>query len=247
MKAQKLNLILCETLTSTNNEVAQWLAHGYVGPGDFVVANYQTAGRGYGTNRWFSSPYKNLLGTLVLAPDHLPARKQFLLTCAASVSIARFLQKNLPDYKVAIKWPNDILVNEKKICGLLIENQIYGEWIKTALMGIGLNINEAEFPEYLNRATSMFLCDHKIRNVEYVAKQVGQAVLDAVADIESLPLLYNQYLNFLYRKGVVAPFQDEKGFFDGVIEGVDEFGRLLINTPTGMRTYGFKEIEYIYI
>lgn len=112
-----------------------------------VTADFQKAGRGQRGNGWESAPGENLLMSMFISPDDLSARNQFLISKMVSVSVAAVLERLLPgDALVRIKWPNDIYVNERKVCGILIEN-ILGQngRIQHSIIGIGLNVNQAVF------------------------------------------------------------------------------------------------------
>ena len=108
-----------------------------------VMADYQTAGRGCGTNRWESERGKNLLFSLLLHPKQIPASKQFHISMAISLSIIEALGQHVAD--LSIKWPNDIYWRNGKIAGILIENTLKGNIIKDSIIGVGLNVNQRHF------------------------------------------------------------------------------------------------------
>ena len=122
-----------------------------------VVAEYQTAGRGCGSNTWESERGKNLTFSVLLHPTEIPADCQFRISEAVSVAICETLERcfrplspadsspNLGEQEISIKWPNDIYVGDRKICGILIENQLRGRLISDSIVGIGLNVNQMEF------------------------------------------------------------------------------------------------------
>ena len=121
--------------------------------GAAIVSETQTAGRGQMRTKWHDEPGKNLLFTLVVDVSHLPAVSFFRLNEAASLALIDVLIKHVP---ATIKWPNDILVNQKKLAGILIETIIQGTQIKTAFIGIGLNVNQLLFSPEL-KAPSLTL------------------------------------------------------------------------------------------
>ena len=111
-----------------------------------VVSTYnQTAGRGQRGNSWESEPHKNLTFSVLLKPQHIIAREQFYISEIVSVAIVNTLRKYIIDQPIAIKWPNDIYVNDDKICGILIENTLSGYSISQSIAGIGININQQTF------------------------------------------------------------------------------------------------------
>ena len=118
-----------------------------------VTADYQTAGRGQRGNSWESERGQNLLLALVARPAFLPAAAQFRLSQTIALAVADTVARYTDD--VAVKWPNDVYVGDRKICGMLIENSLKGQQMHTSTIGIGLNVNETAFPEYLPNPVSM--------------------------------------------------------------------------------------------
>ena len=109
-----------------------------------VVADFQTAGKGCGSNTWESERGQNLLFSVLIHPQKVSARTQFIITQMVSVALCNTLQRYIPQTP-EIKWPNDIYVGDKKICGVLIENRLEGHRIKDCVIGIGLDVNQTEF------------------------------------------------------------------------------------------------------
>ena len=118
---------------------AEELPHGYC-----ISADFQTAGHGQATNRWESEDGKNLLFSLLLRPIIIPAAEQFVITELVTLAIINVLQDYIRQ-RITIKWPNDIYVGDKKLCGILIENALCGSTIDTCIVGIGININQELF------------------------------------------------------------------------------------------------------
>ncbi len=113
----------------------------------------QEKGRGQADHKWFATPGKNLTFTIILKPRGFAATDALFLTRITTLSLLSYL--NTKGIKARIKWPNDIWVGEKKICGILIENTLDGPLVKYSLIGIGLNVNERNWPEYLPNPVSM--------------------------------------------------------------------------------------------
>lgn len=220
-----------------------------------LAAREQTAGRGQRGNSWFSEPGKNLTFSIVLrfgpaACPPLPATDAFWLNYLISDVSARFLEQlGVP---CAIKWPNDLYVRGRKICGILIENRLAGEDLETAVIGTGINVNQADFPQLAN-ATSV---------LRYTGREHElNACLDRLCAFfeEELPLLYDEegrqrlfdaYSRRLFRKGISADYHDlrEDRRYRGVIEGIDPDGRLCVRDLDAggcLRRYAFKEISYL--
>lgn len=132
-----------EEVDSTNRYLTQWadreeLPHLYT-----VWANYQTAGRGQRHNHWESEAGKNLTFSTLLFPHQVRANKQFLLSQAIAIAIQTVLSTYVGG--ITIKWPNDIYHHNRKICGVLIENDLQGSWVQRTVAGIGLNVNQTLF------------------------------------------------------------------------------------------------------
>ena len=108
-----------------------------------VCAEYQTAGRGCGTNRWESERGKNLLFSLLLHPEQIHASKQFHISMVISLAITEALGQYIGN--LSIKWPNDIYWKNGKLAGILIENTLQGTMIKDCIIGVGLNVNQQHF------------------------------------------------------------------------------------------------------
>ena len=142
------------------------------------AAVFQTAGRGQKGNRWDSTAGKNLTFSILLKPSFLKASEQYVLSMVTTLGIAAYLKKKagIAKDQVKIKWPNDIYVCDKKICGMLIENSISGDSIGVSVVGIGVNINQKEFPSELKNATSLSLQTQK---AEYDLKKE----LDELSDL----------------------------------------------------------------
>ena len=120
-----------------------------------VVADYQTAGKGCGTNSWESERGKNLTFSVMLHPVEIPASGQFRISEAVSVALCTTLEAYIYN-KVEIKWPNDIYVGDQKICGILIENRLQGSTIMNSIVGIGLNVNQQIFRSDAPNPVSMY-------------------------------------------------------------------------------------------
>ena len=127
--------------------------------GTVISADFQTDGRGQYGKLWHSEARANLLLSVLLRPAFLKPTDSFLLNIAASVSVCQLLEKYLPERMddIRIKWPNDVLVKNRKICGLLIQNSFYKDRIQHSVVGLGLNVNQTDFgPDSYNAApTSM--------------------------------------------------------------------------------------------
>ena len=236
------------SLPSTNDHAAQLLLSQSVSEGTVILAEHQTAGRGQMGNTWKVAEGKNLTLSVVLHPRFLVARQQFDLNQAVALAVrdavAGFIHR-----EVTIKWPNDILIEERKICGILIQNTLSGTYLQSTIIGIGLNVNQRAFSPELSRAGSMALAADKTFDLE----EITWALLQAL-EVRYLQLrqgmqkeLRQAYLSHLFRFGTQHTYTDADGeAFSGKIIGIDQTGKLMLETQTGIRLFGIKEIQYVY-
>ena len=145
-------LIHLARIESTNNYAAKLLEAGSVSPPAVIMADEQFAGRGQRGSTWLSEPGANLTFSLLLEGKMLPT-EAFGLNMQASVALCQVLEPLLPHALVQIKWPNDVLVNRKKIAGILVENHIHSGAIQQSVVGVGLNVNQLDLG--MKTATSL--------------------------------------------------------------------------------------------
>lgn len=238
------NLVYVPECHSTNTLASELCQLTSTVEGTIVITDNQTNGRGQRGNLWLSDPHKNLTFSLILKPTFLKPIDQFNLTMAISLALCDFLTHQLKA-EVKIKWPNDILVNDKKLCGILIENSLAGEMIQWSVVGIGLNVNQDSF--LIESASSMKAikgCDFNLPDeltklFECLERRYLQLRSDKISDLK------NDYLSCLYGKGELRKFVDATGEIEGVIEGVTQQGKLLIASGGGIKSYDLKEIRTI--
>jgi BirA family biotin operon repressor/biotin-[acetyl-CoA-carboxylase] ligase len=232
------------TVDSTNNYTAKKVLERDIEHGTVILAEEQTNGRGQRENVWQSEGTKNLQFSIFLKPSQLSPNDQVVLSYLTCVSLVMTLQ----DYQIVafIKWPNDLLVKEKKIAGILIENQIQGSILKHSIVGIGLNVNQVHFEGV--DATSLSL----EKKVEIMKEEVFENFLNhfnALWNTYTLGLvepLRNLYYKHLFGYRTLRKFSDNEGVFAGIIEGVDSLGRLQVYKNGQQVVYNFKEVEFLY-
>ena len=237
-----MNTIWFETIDSTNTEALRCLDG--IPSGTVLAARSQTAGRGQRGNTWFTEPGKNLTFSVVLKDLGLKASDSIRLNALTSVAVASLLEHY--GVQPVIKWPNDIYVSGRKICGMLIENTLDGAMLGASVVGIGININQREFPQLAN-ATSLALCTGKDEALEEVLAVFLEIFEGMLSRLDS-PELWERYASRLYRLGKTARYYDilREEEFEGVIQGVEPDGRLCILDAGGERRhYRFKEVSYI--
>ena len=211
-----------------------------------VVADYQTAGRGQGTNSWESEDGKNLLMSVRISLSSFPANRQFILSEAGALAVGRAL--GLYTGGITLKWPNDIYWRDYKISGTLIETAVGGGGLRSCLFGIGINVNQQVFRSDAPNPVSLF----QILGHEVPVEEVMEAVLDAL-DEELTAVLHGaagetreRYHASLYRRQGFHAYRDSRGLFEAEILEVEDDGHLILRDRKGcVRSYAFKEVEFI--
>lgn len=240
-------ILFLENLTSTNSYAAALLHAEKPQEGTIVQTNYQSAGRGQKGNRWESEDGKNLLFSIILYPDMLRPEDQFAISMTISLGIRDFLAGHIPDCK--IKWPNDIYAGDDKIAGILIENSIKGNSIENTVAGIGLNINQVEFPGDIPNRVSLKKITGKDYDTGSVLKQLTGNLDKRYKKLISgeLSEIKKEYISSLYRLEAWHNYLTIKGTLYGRIKSVTDFGCLVIEDQM-LKTHEFlfKEIEFTY-
>mgnify|MGYP002510636787 CR=1 FL=1 len=246
--AKKHDIIWLDSIDSTNEEAKRHISD--IDNLSVLSAWEQTAGRGQRGNTWTSNAGENLMFSIVLKSPALMAEDHFALNEIAALSVSEFLSTY--GIKAQIKWPNDIYVDEKKICGILIENSFRGKSISSSIIGIGLNINQRNFNVTLPNPTSVLLECGEIKDIRKALIDFMRICrrnwMNHIASSLSHEYLHRRYLDLLWRKDLPFPYVDNirDVRFTGIIRGIDSFGRLSVETEKGeLREFAFKEISYI--
>ena len=242
----KMRIKWFDALDSTNNELLRHI-------GDYdnlsvVAAVEQTAGRGQRGNRWVSAPGDNLTFSLLLKPEGLPAREVMVLTCLATLVVRDVLREE--GVPAVIKWSNDIYVGKRKICGMLVENGLDGADIAWSVIGIGINLNQTEFPGEIMNAISLKRLTRRTYDLVPFLETVCAGLERRLSELdtqEGRNGLRDAYERDLFQKDSPAPYRDLKTGeeFSGIIRGITPEGLLRIEAEGRERTFGFKEISYI--
>lgn len=239
-------LIHISETNSTNNYLQSLCSKQKVEELTVVVADFQTSGRGQRGNSWESDSGKNLLFSIVIFPEFLEARRQFLISQIISLAIKEELDTYTTD--ISIKWPNDIYWKEKKICGMLIENDLMGRNISQSIAGIGININQETFHSSAPNPVSL----RQITGKEFDLFEILKNIVLRIQSYYSLLKKGNtesivcQYEMSLFRKEGMHRFKDTNGEFLARIIYVEPEGRLILEDEMlNKRGYMFKEVEYL--
>jgi len=211
--------------------------------GTVLITDRQTAGRGQRGNTWDTAPGKNLTFSVLLCPSFLNVQDQFRLNMAVSLAIIGSLRFFVPEIK--LKWPNDIFVDERKIGGILIENQIQGTFLSNSIVGIGLNINQEEFS--LATATSIYRISGQLTDLNMMFQRLIESLEGEYLDLRTgrAAQLKSRYLKSLYKFNEAHRFESSGENFTGSIFDVDDSGRLCVETIGGSRVFSFKEVKFL--
>lgn len=240
------NLIQLRRVDSTNNYAKELLANsGPVPEGTVIMAEKQFAGRGQRQNSWQAEPGKNLTVSIILQPSFLKAAEQFQLNKVVSLSVCDVLRQIVPG-GVAIKWPNDLYIGERKTAGILIENFLNGEKLKSSVVGIGINVNQVRFPG-LERATSLKLESGKEYDLTELLGRLCGTLESRYFQLRNgkAGLLGAEYQAALLGYSEERMYQCGAETFPGKITGVSEDGRLELDTFPGSRRFGMQEITFL--
>lgn len=237
-------VIYLPTCHSTNDIAAEIVHAGLFAEGTVVITDNQVKGRGQRGTTWLANAGENLTFSVILTPGFLPVNDQFLLSQTVALAIRAYLASYIASAQV--KWPNDIFLNRKKACGILIENAIQGNRIAHSIIGMGVNINQLAFEN--NYATSLgnetgrlYILSEEFQKLAgfldaYYLKLRSQAQIIQEEYLQNL-FGYNQEVKFLYQGEVV----------NGTVTGVTPQGKICVKLATASEIleFGLKEIEWV--
>jgi BirA family biotin operon repressor/biotin-[acetyl-CoA-carboxylase] ligase len=224
---------------STNSEAMQAAAEG-APEGSVFVAEEQLAGRGRGANKWHSARSAGIYCSVVLRPP-MPPSEALIFSLAAGLAVHSAVAETFPGLRPDLKWPNDVLLNGRKFCGILTEMNSEATRVRHLVVGIGINVNQAKFPAELREIATSLKSE---TGTEWSRVELCAALLKS---------LDREYRNLLYdtdaRDAILRRFQErslsmrgrkvhieENGGIEGVTEGLDARGFLQVRTPDGLRT-----------
>ena len=240
------NLIYSEILSSTNAEASALLRNDDIPEGTVIYTDFQTAGKGQPGNKWESERSKNLLISIILYPGTVNPDEQFLISMTVSLGICDFIDRYLKGSK--IKWPNDIYIKNDKIAGILIENSILGNSIESTVVGIGININQKQFPAELRNPVSLKI----LTGTEYDRDECLKTLVSDLDKRYKL-LLYGdrskisrEYLTRLYRFNELHEYKTADKVFTGRITEVENTGIIsIMDEEDNILRFSFKEVDFV--
>jgi BirA family biotin operon repressor/biotin-[acetyl-CoA-carboxylase] ligase len=239
------NLIKINTIDSTNHWLKAQSVQQTFSEGTVVMAEFQTAGKGQQGNLWESEAGRNITCSIILYPEFLPVKQYFLLSEAVALGLKDAIEHYLRP--VEIKWPNDIYYQNKKLAGILMENQWYGQMIGQSVIGIGLNVNQEQFSDIAPNAVSMKQILGEETNINLLMEKMIDAILFRYNELKvgNIRSIVSAYHDALYRKSGFHLFADKNGRFIARTERVADDGLIHLITDTEeKRSYTFKEVSY---
>ena len=243
-----MRIIKLSAIDSTNSYLKELAKETVLQDETVVLANRQFSGRGQMGSGWLSREGQSLTFSMFKEFQTMQISHQFLISMAVSLAIANTL-KSMGIPKIAIKWPNDILSANWKIGGILIENVLEGSFVKYSIIGIGLNVNEIDFPN-LPQASSLKLVTGKTFQLEEVFHKTLKKVFNNLENLSTKDFskMRQLYENSLFRKDMVSVFETPNGLrINGITKGVSDSGELLVETENDLlQKFQLKEVKLIY-
>lgn len=240
------NIIELESIDSTNNYLSKLISTTNVPNGTVILAHNQTNGRGQRQNSWVSDPGKNLIVSIFIQFNGLPVKENFYISMIAANACSKIISKR---NNCEIKWPNDILLNSKKVGGILIENTLQGKFIKHSVIGIGLNVNQISFNK-LPFATSIYNETNKQLDIKILVKELMDEVSKQYYLIQTnqYQKVKSDYLNNLYgyKRTFIFKEVETNCVKNGLILDVKSNGTLQIESEQNILEYQFKEIIFLF-
>ncbi|WP_298498566.1 biotin--[acetyl-CoA-carboxylase] ligase [uncultured Algibacter sp.] len=243
-----MRIIKLNAIDSTNSYLKQLYSNEIIEDYCAVIAENQTHGRGQMGADWTSEANKNLTFSVFKDLNGSKINELFYVSIVTALSVLKALEFfGIP--RLSIKWPNDILSANKKICGILIENVIKQNNFNASIIGIGLNVNQTNF-ENLPKATSLKLISGKEFNLEELTIEIINNLKDyfRLLKDEKYDVLKAEYEFYLFRKNKPSTFKDAEGLmFSGIIKSVSKTGHLqVLLENNSLKEFDLKEITLLY-
>lgn len=240
-------LFYYDTIDSTNICATQRISAGMAQNGDVIQAGHQQKGRGQRGKIWEDEPGANIAMSLIIKVS-LPGSKFALLSMMVAHVVEQYFADLFPDWQTAIKWPNDIFINDKKASGILIENIWKGSVWQYSIIGIGINVNQSAFPPELPHATSLALECGKTFDLLNIITTIRAGILNLIPKLEEQEQdIIHAYNRSLFQRNREVSFLHiaEKRKFQAFVQEVDSEGKLILLTTTGIQRYEFGSIQWI--
>ena len=231
---------------STNNYAMQLIRDEKAEDGIVVCTKHQTAGKGQRGKIWITPPGTAITMTYIAKADFLAPVQYFQLLATTAVAVRNWAARYIGEEETKIKWPNDLFWRDRKAGGMLIENILQGEVWKWAVIGVGINIRQTDFPPDIGKAVSFLQITGRTFEINTLTEELGNAISDAIHLLKTSGFEYilKEYNTHLWRKGYTATLQHQNEQIQGEIAGATENGMLVVHTDTE-RHFHFQEISWI--
>ncbi len=238
------NFRIYETIDSTNLEAARLLSSGQPLHGVLLIAKSQSDGRGQYGRTWHAQNGNHLAMSIILQPANMSTAELPYLAMKVSLAIVEVLSMIDPPLQARIKWPNDIYINNKKIAGILIENLLSAYRVQHSIIGIGMNVNETNFPVEIPNAVSLFM----ITNRKYDVKEIAGSIKNHIMKLldQTIETWKPEYDKHIYGIAFPNAFDINGKIHLAVVQGVDLEGKIVLQMENGkIRSYFSHEIKWI--
>jgi BirA family transcriptional regulator, biotin operon repressor / biotin---[acetyl-CoA-carboxylase] ligase len=241
------NFVELPAVDSTNTFALDLLA-SRPADGTVVYTAHQYAGRGQQGSAWLGAPGENIALSVILYPRFIQAMQAFSLSKVVALAVRDTVQHFLPEALVEVKWPNDILLRRRKVAGILLENQLQGNVLASAVVGIGLNVNQTDFsqgaygmPTSLQAEAGRPFALDQVRD-ELLARLERRYLALRAGRVETLD---HDYLHALYGYQELVPLRIDGEVVTRMPMGVDPQGRLIVEEGGKFRYFDLKEISFL--
>ncbi len=243
-----MKIIKIDECSSTNSYLKDLISSDNNNENYIVKTNFQSLGKGQGSNIWESEKAKNLMFSFNSIKHGLEAVKQFYITAIVSLSVCDTILEYLPNSNVKIKWPNDIYIDDKKISGILIENDVINNEIAESIIGIGINVNQEIFRSDAPNPISLINLLGKEVDIDELLNDFFDNYMKKyeLLKVEKFDLIREEYLNKLFRINKEHLFIIDDKEVQAMIVGIDEFGFLQIILNSIVKSYDIKEVKYVF-
>ncbi|MFG6685558.1 biotin--[acetyl-CoA-carboxylase] ligase [Mariniflexile sp. HNIBRBA6329] len=243
-----MHIIKLNAIDSTNSYLKAHCLNELVADYTAVITKNQTNGRGQMGTVWESQSSKNLTFSVYKDVSSFNVEYPFYISMVVSLALLKTLQF-FSISKLSVKWPNDILSENKKICGILIENVVKQSKFSSSIIGIGLNVNQVEF-DNLPKASSLKLITGRVYDLDEVSSIIIKNLKHYFNILKRghLDVLKEKYEASLFRKNKPSTFQDAEGLmFSGIIKGVSDYGNLQILLEDDIiKEFDLKTVTLLY-
>lgn len=246
-----MQVIRLSETDSTNNYIMQMQREGRVTDDiAVVIADYQSAGRGMGSNTWESEEGRNLLFSILVHPHFVPVSKQYVLSMAAALAFREAISRSLPpdeNDNITIKWPNDIYYRDRKLSGTLIDLSVNSQGIKDFVIGTGINVNQRIFLSGAPNPVSLWQIMGHNMSVDELLGNVLHCFEQRYDQLRKGDFagIIADYHTHLYRRQGFYFFEDAQGRFEASIQEVRPDGIMILRRPDGtMSEYEFKQVKF---